>query len=109
MRSEWHRCRQTAPTECILYAAAKWGEPATDLERVAMCESRDQWSADNGYDLGLFQFLPSTWASTPYAAKSIYSARFSSLAAAWMWAQGHGPAADVRAPNRWQGDQWQCV
>lgn len=38
---------------------------------------------------GLFQFLyPSTWDTTPYARRDVWSAKWNSLAAMWMWANG---------------------
>lgn len=95
MRTDWRTCTQTDVTPCIAYASLKWREPLVDLERVAFCESRDKWNADNGTDEGLFQFAPSTFASTPYAKYSIWSARYSALAAAWMWRVG-------------RRDEWQC-
>ena len=36
---------------------------------------------------GLAQFMPSTWNGTPYRARSIWSAKWSALAAAWMYNQ----------------------
>lgn len=45
---------------------------------------------------GLFQFLDSTWASTPYAGFSVYSGYANALAAAWMM----GPAD--------RGGEWVC-
>jgi uncharacterized protein YraI len=37
---------------------------------------------------GLFQFLPGTWATTPYAASSIFDPTANANAAAWMWSVG---------------------
>lgn len=39
---------------------------------------------------GLYQFLTSTWASTPYSGTSIWSPCASSLAAGWMHQNGRG-------------------
>ena len=47
-------------------------------------------SGSGEHAVGLFQFLPSTFARTPYAGMSITSPYASSLAAAWMEANGHG-------------------
>jgi hypothetical protein len=44
---------------------------------------------------GLFQFLPSTWRSTPYRHLSIWSPYASAMAAAWMHTHG-------------RGGEWQC-
>lgn len=81
---------------CIKRAALHHKQSFTDMLRVARCES-----GSNPYPLGLevhyglFQFLTSTFASTPYAAKSITSAKWNSLAAAWMWKVG-------------RRGEWQC-
>ena len=88
MAREWRACSQTEVIPCIEYAAAKYHQPLPDAERVAWCESRDEPGASNGADFGLFQFAPSTFASTPYARHSYWSARWSSLAAMWMWSVG---------------------
>ena len=58
--------------------------------RVAACESNLDASAVNeaGGSYGLFQFLPSTWASTPYAAEVIFDPVASATAAALMWSVG---------------------
>ena len=39
---------------------------------------------------GLYQFLPSTWASTPYAGFRVDSPYANALAAGWMHAHGRG-------------------
>lgn len=56
--------------------------------RVANCESSmdPELAPNSAGATGLFQFLPSTWDTTPYANRSIYSAKWNSLAAMWMWA-----------------------
>lgn len=47
----------------------------------------------NGFYLGLFQFSWSTWGTTPYARRgSPKSAKWSSLAAAWM--ERHGRSGE---------------
>lgn len=64
---------------------------------VAYCESRYHPNSVNSSSgaAGLFQFLPSTWAFTPYASYSPFDPRYNSLAAAWLY-QRDGPS------------QWQC-
>jgi hypothetical protein len=37
---------------------------------------------------GLYQFMPGTWAHTPYRRHSPYSPKWASLAAMWMWKRG---------------------
>ena len=70
----------------------------TWAERVAYCESRDNPLAVNPISnaSGLFQFLPSTWSGTPYAAASVFDPVANAQAAAWLY-QRYGPS------------QWSCV
>ena len=75
----------------IIYAAAdRYGQPREDMLRVARCESVLDPNAVNasGGSYGLFQFIPSTWATTPYAGDDIFDAYASANAAGWMWQQG---------------------
>ncbi len=76
--------------EAINLAAATYGFGDT-LWRKARCESKLDPRAQNPSDAsGLFQFLPSTWATTPFAGFSIWSPYANALAAGWMHAQGRG-------------------
>lgn len=64
---------------------------------VAWCESRyhpNSVNSSSGAE-GLFQFLPSTWAFTPYAGYSAFDPKYNALAAAWLY-------------NRDGPSQWQC-
>jgi uncharacterized protein YraI len=75
----------------IIYAAAdKYGQPRADMLRVAECESNLDPNAVNPVSgtSGLFQFMPSTFASTPYAGDSIFDPWASANAAGWMWSVG---------------------
>lgn len=75
----------------IIYAAAdQYGQPREDMLRVARCESVLDPSAVNASSnaSGLFQFLPSTWATTPYADQDIFDPVANANAAGWMWANG---------------------
>lgn len=75
-------------TEAINLACVVYGNCST-LWRKARCESGLSPYAHNGSEAsGLFQFLPSTWGSTPYGRFSIWSAYANSLAAGWMHAHG---------------------
>ncbi len=71
-------------------AAKKYGQSAKDMERVARCESGLNPCAVNrsGPYYGLFQFLESTWRTTPYKDSSIYDPEAQALATAWMWKEG---------------------
>ena len=76
--------------EAINLAGATYGYTDT-LWRKARCESQLDPNARNGSEAsGLLQFLPSTWATTPYARFSIFSPYANALAAGWMHAQGRG-------------------
>jgi soluble lytic murein transglycosylase-like protein len=60
--------------------------------RVAKCESNYNPYAVNRSSgaAGLFQFLPSTWAASPYHAQSVFDPVANSRAAAWLY-QRSGP------------------
>lgn len=71
-------------------AADFFGQPREDMVRVAECESHFDPNAVNPVSgtSGLFQFRPSTWATTPFADEDIFDARANAFAAAWMWSVG---------------------
>jgi soluble lytic murein transglycosylase-like protein len=80
------RCDHGHVGACIHRAAVRWRVSEGLLRRRAWCESRMNpraYNASSGSS-GLFQFIPSTWRTTPYARQSIWSPKWSSLAAAWM-------------------------
>jgi len=75
----------------IIYAAAdQYGQPREDMLRVARCESVLDPNAVNSSSnaSGLFQFLPSTWATTPFADQDIFDPVANAQAAGWMWENG---------------------
>ena len=74
----------------IREAARAFGQPEEDLLRVGRCESNLDPGAVNpdGPYFGLFQFLRSTWAGTPFAERDIFDPVANAQAAAWMWQQG---------------------
>lgn len=83
-------------TEAIELAATVYGHRA-ELWRKARCESNLNPRARNGSEAsGLFQFLPSTWRSTPLRRFSVFSPYANALAAGWM-----------HAHNR--GSEWTCL
>jgi hypothetical protein len=85
----------------IRAAAGAWGADASQLLRVAWCESRYNPSAINARSgaSGLFQFMPATWAANSvragYAGASVFDPAASANVAAYMFARG-------------QAAQWSC-
>jgi hypothetical protein len=83
--------------EAINLACATYGYCST-LWRVARCETHDTLlpaarnptPVGDEHASGLFQFLPSTFRSTPYGRFPIWSPYASALAAGWMHEQGRG-------------------
>jgi hypothetical protein len=70
---------------CVVYGYC--GE----LWRKAACESHLWRYARNPSGAsGLYQFLGSTWRSTPFGRYSVYDPYASALAAGWMHAHGRG-------------------
>lgn len=96
----------TTIEDAIRLAAVVYHVDPRMLERKASCES----TGGHGYNphaighrqvagerpVGLFQFLPSTWRSTPFARFSPFDPLAAALAAGWM----HGPAH--------RGTEWAC-
>jgi hypothetical protein len=75
----------------IIYEAADInGQSREAMLRVARCESGLNPSAVGGGGAyhGLFQFVPSTFAGTPYGEYDIYDPWANANAAGWMWAEG---------------------
>jgi uncharacterized protein YraI len=75
----------------IIYAAAdEYGQSRSAMLAVARCESLLDPNAFNPYSSasGLFQFLPGTWATTPWANNNIFDPVANANAAAWMWSVG---------------------
>ena len=88
----------SAIQQIILDAFASLGSAAQQWAlRVARCESNYNPYAVNRYSgaSGLFQFLPSTWATTPQRAQSVFDPVANAQAAAWLY-QRSGPS------------QWSC-
>ena len=74
----------------IIHAAAdRYGQDREDMLRVARCESNlDPYAVNPSGSYGLFQFIRSTWESTPYGGEDIFDPRANAMAAGWMWAEG---------------------
>ena len=71
-------------------AARAHGQNPEAMLRVARCESGlNPYAVDpSGSYYGLFQFVPSTFAGTPYGDGDIFDPAANAGAAAWMWEQG---------------------
>ena len=88
------RCRSRHSEEeirrFIKRAAKKYNQKKKAMLRVAKCESNLDPCAYNrsGPYHGLFQFLKSTWKTTPYGKKDIYDPKAQAMATAWMWKKG---------------------
>jgi hypothetical protein len=78
--------------EAIRLAAIAYGQSYNDMLRVASCETGGDFNRysknPSSTASGLFQFLTSTWAGTPFGSESIWSPYASALAAGWMWTHG---------------------
>ena len=76
--------------EAIDLSCATFGY-CSSLWSKARCESHLSPFAHNSSGAsGLFQFIPSTFASTPYRGFSIWSPYANALAAGWMHEHGRG-------------------
>lgn len=89
LRLVMHRCEKGDVKACIERGARRWRVDIATMMRRARCESRLDPGAKNGKYKGLFQFGDLLWSLTPYAQYSPYSAKWSSLAAAWGQAHGY--------------------
>lgn len=74
----------------IIYAAAdRYGQSREDMLRVARCESNlDPYAVHPSGSYGLFQFIRTTWRSTPYGDQDVFNPQANANAAGWMWAHG---------------------
>jgi len=87
--------KQEIPSDvvsAINLACATYGHCA-ELWRKANCETGgtfDPRAENPSGAAGLFQFLPSTWKTTPYRMFSVYNPYAAALAAGWMHDQGRG-------------------
>jgi soluble lytic murein transglycosylase-like protein len=88
----WRACNAGKVGACVRRAALKYRVGEAMLRRKAWCESRFNPRAYNSGSgaSGLFQFLPSTWRTTPYGRRPIFTAKWNALAAGWMHARGRG-------------------
>jgi hypothetical protein len=75
---------KTSTATAIRLAAVTYHVPYATLRRKAYCESK------LGLYPNLFQFIGSTWRTTPFARFSILDPVANALAAGWMHAHGRG-------------------
>lgn len=93
LKAKYRPCKSLRPryprrAKCAINRAAKhYGQSAPYMRSVAYCESTYRWWI-NGHHEGLFQFLWSTWRSTPFGHRSPYNPKWASMATGWMWTQG---------------------
>lgn len=98
------KCRQESAAKVRRYikaAAKKYDQPYKKLLCVAQCESSLNNCAVNkaGKTYGVFQYLDSTWRSTPYKKKSVFDAKANAFATGWMWKQGREQEWDCCCPK----------
>lgn len=110
------QCSQQRPRQCVERAILTYrltGYNAAWLRRIPSCESgwdplayypskraetraEQAWVRRMDISAGLFAFKPSTWATTPYASRDQFRAKWSALAAAWMARRGNTDAWECR-------------
>lgn len=96
-RAAQRHCEHGRVLSCLHRAALHFRIDTGWLTRVAICESRlNPYARNPSGASGLMQFMPSTFASTRYGRHSIWSAKWSALAGALMFAEG-------------QSGQWVCA
>ena len=69
------------------------GSSRGQTRRAKSCAQTDQCTLTNAVNpysnaSGLFQFLPGTWKTTPFADQDIFDPTANAEAAAWMWSVG---------------------
>ena len=71
-------------------ASRRYNQKYRSMLCVAKCESSlDNCAVDPSRSYyGLFQFLPSTFDSTPFGRKDIFDPKWNAMAAGWMWKKG---------------------
>ena len=83
--------RRKVQSKCFIKrAAAHFGQSTSLAMSIAHRESRFDPKATNSSSgaAGIYQFMPTTWAHTPYRKHSPYNPRWAALGAMWMWAHG---------------------
>lgn len=87
----WRYRHERQISRCFIARAAdRFGQSRSEAYYIAWRESRFHWRATNRSSgaAGLYQFMPTTWAHSPYRHRSPYNPRWAALAAMWYWAHG---------------------
>jgi soluble lytic murein transglycosylase-like protein len=87
----WDHNTRREISRCFIRRAARhYHQSLSQAYYIAHRESRYDYKATNSSSgaAGLYQFMPRTWASTPYGRHSAYNPRWAALAAMWMWKHG---------------------
>ena len=87
----WKQKSRAKISRCFIRRAARhFHQPLSQAYYIAHRESRYNYKVTNSSSgaAGLYQFMPRTWASTPYRSHSPYQPRWAALAAMWMWKHG---------------------
>jgi soluble lytic murein transglycosylase-like protein len=87
----WDKSGRRKVARCFIsQAATHFRQSKKQAFHTAWRESRYDWHATNRSSgaAGLYQFMPSTWRTTPYRKHSPYHPRWAALAAMWMWKHG---------------------
>ena len=90
-KSCWRFDQRENVSKCFIRRAARhFDQSRSQAYAIAYRESKYDYKVTNSSSgaAGLYQFMPSTWDSTPYGDKSPYHPRWASLAAMWMWKHG---------------------
>jgi hypothetical protein len=87
----WRFESRSRVSKCFIARAARhFDQPLGRAYAIAHRESRFNWRVTNASSgaAGLYQFMPRTWASTPYRHHSPYHPKWAALGAMWMWNRG---------------------
>jgi hypothetical protein len=90
-RQCWRFERRARVSQCFIRRAARhFHQSQRQALAIAYRESRYNYRVTNSSSgaAGLYQFMPDTWAHTPYRKQSPYQPRWAALGAMWMWAHG---------------------
>ena len=92
-KSCWRYAKRESESRCFIRRAARhYGQSRSQAMAIAYRESRYDYKQTNSSSgaAGLYQFMPRTWAHTPYGKRgeSAYNPRWAALGAMWMWERG---------------------